>query len=84
MKEKLLKGQLWLLFGFTALNFLYFYDQAVDVVLKHKAASASMLQRRLRIGYNRAANLIELMEERGIVGPSQGSKPREILSHGPV
>lgn len=56
------------------------YDQAVEVVLKHKAASASMLQRRLRIGYNRAANLIEMMEERGIVGPSQGSKPREILS----
>ncbi|MBL7663904.1 MAG: hypothetical protein JNM93_02135, partial [Bacteriovoracaceae bacterium] len=58
------------------------FGQAVQVVMEHRQASASMLQRRLRIGYNRAANLIEQMEEKGIVGPQQGSKPREILSGG--
>ncbi|MBL6988493.1 MAG: DNA translocase FtsK [Bacteriovoracaceae bacterium] len=55
------------------------YDEAVSVVMEYRAASASMLQRRLKIGYNRAANLVELMEEKGIVGPAQGSKPRKIL-----
>jgi S-DNA-T family DNA segregation ATPase FtsK/SpoIIIE len=47
--------------------------------MEYRQASASMLQRRLRIGYNRAANLIDQLEEAGIVGPAQGSKPREIL-----
>jgi S-DNA-T family DNA segregation ATPase FtsK/SpoIIIE len=55
------------------------YDRAVEVVMEYRQASASMLQRRLRIGYNRAANLIDQLEEAGIVGPAQGSKPREIL-----
>ncbi len=55
------------------------YDNAVEVVMEYRAASASMLQRRLKIGYNRAANLIEKMEAQGIVGPAQGSKPRKIL-----
>jgi S-DNA-T family DNA segregation ATPase FtsK/SpoIIIE len=55
------------------------YDNAVQVVMEQGSASASMLQRRLRVGYNRAANLIEEMERNGIVGPQQGSKPREIL-----
>ena len=54
------------------------FDEAVEIVLKTKRASASFLQRRLKIGYNRAARLIELMEEKGIIGPPRGSKPREI------
>jgi len=54
------------------------FDQAVEIVLKTKRASASFLQRRLKIGYNRAARLIEMMEEKGIIGPPRGSKPREI------
>jgi S-DNA-T family DNA segregation ATPase FtsK/SpoIIIE len=55
------------------------YDEAVRVVLTTGQASASYLQRRLKLGYSRAARLIEIMEANGIVGPSQGSKPREIL-----
>jgi len=54
------------------------FDQAVEIVLKTKRASASFLQRRLKIGYNRAARIIELMEEKGIIGPPRGSKPRDI------
>ncbi len=56
------------------------YNDAVEFVCKTKKASASLLQRRFKIGYNRAANLIDKMEERGIVGPGQGSKPREVLA----
>ena len=55
------------------------YEQALDVVIQSGKASASYIQRRLKIGYNRAARLIEEMEERGIVGPANGSKPREIV-----
>ncbi|HKR62943.1 MAG TPA: DNA translocase FtsK [Thermoanaerobaculia bacterium] len=55
------------------------YDEAVRVVLTTGQASASYLQRRLKLGYSRAARLIEIMEANGVVGPSQGSKPREIL-----
>ena len=55
------------------------YKDAVEFVCKTKKASASLLQRRFKIGYNRAANLIDKMEERGVVGPGQGSKPREVL-----
>jgi len=55
------------------------YDDAVRVVLSTGQASASYLQRRLKLGYSRAARLIEIMEANGIVGPSQGSKPRDIL-----
>ncbi len=55
------------------------YDDAVRVVLTTGQASASYLQRRLKLGYSRAARLIEIMEANGIVGPSQGSKAREIL-----
>ena len=55
------------------------YDDAVRVVLSTGQASASYLQRRLKLGYSRAARLIEIMEAHGIVGPSQGSKPRDIL-----
>lgn len=55
------------------------YDKAVAMVTETGQASISMVQRRLRIGYNRAARLIEKMEAEGIVGPADGSKPREIL-----
>jgi S-DNA-T family DNA segregation ATPase FtsK/SpoIIIE len=56
------------------------YDQAVEMVQRLNKASVSLLQRRLRIGYTRAARLIDMMEEEGIVGPAQeGSKPREVL-----
>ncbi|HCY86769.1 MAG TPA: cell division protein FtsK [Desulfobacteraceae bacterium] len=55
------------------------YDEAVALVTKDRQASISYVQRRLRIGYNRAARLIEMMEHEGIVGPQIGSKPREIL-----
>ncbi len=55
------------------------YDQALDVMKSTKRASTSMIQRRLRIGYNRAARIMDLMEQKGIVGPENGSSPREIL-----
>ncbi len=55
------------------------YDQAVTFVSRLKGASASMIQRKFRIGYNRAARIIETMEREGIVGPAEGSKPRKIL-----
>ncbi|MCF8110161.1 MAG: DNA translocase FtsK 4TM domain-containing protein [Desulfobacteraceae bacterium] len=55
------------------------YDEAVALVTKTGQASISMVQRHLRIGYNRAARIIELMEKEGIVGPSDGVKPREVL-----
>lgn len=55
------------------------YDQAVQIVLEAKQASVSLLQRRMRVGYTRAARLIDSMEARGIVGPYEGSKPREVL-----
>ncbi len=55
------------------------YDEAVEIVIRTGQASISMLQRRLRIGYNRAARLIERMEKEGIVGPSDGVKPRPVL-----
>jgi S-DNA-T family DNA segregation ATPase FtsK/SpoIIIE len=54
------------------------YDDAVALVCETGQASISMVQRRLRVGYNRAARMIETMEKEGIVGPSDGSKPREI------
>lgn len=53
--------------------------QAVDVVLEAKQASVSMLQRRLKLGYSRAARIVDQMEEIGVVGPHEGSKPRQIL-----
>ena len=55
------------------------YGSVVEFVVQTKKASASLLQRKFKIGYNRAARLIDLLEERGIVGPQQGSKPREVL-----
>lgn len=55
------------------------YDEALQIVVQAGKASASYIQRRLKIGYNRAARLVEEMEERGIVGPANGSKPREVI-----
>jgi len=55
------------------------YEDAVQIVLETRQASISMLQRRLRVGYNRAARMIEVMEQQGIVSPSDGIKPREVL-----
>ncbi len=55
------------------------YQDAVRIVLEYGKASTSLLQRRLRIGYGRAAHLIDLMERDGIVGAADGPKPRELL-----
>ena len=57
------------------------YDEALEIVLAEGKASASYIQRRLKIGYNRAARIVEEMEERGVVGPANGSKPREVITH---
>jgi S-DNA-T family DNA segregation ATPase FtsK/SpoIIIE len=56
-----------------------YYDEAVRLVIETNQASVSILQRRMRLGYTRAARLIDMMEQSGIVGPYCGSKPREIL-----
>jgi len=58
------------------------FEEAKKVVIEAKKASASLLQRRLRVGYARAARLIDMLEEKGIVGPGEGAKPREILMGG--
>ena len=55
------------------------YDEIVEFVITSGKASASLLQRRFKLGYNRAARIIDLLEERGIIGPQNGSKPREVL-----
>ncbi|MGD8230209.1 MAG: DNA translocase FtsK 4TM domain-containing protein, partial [Desulfobacteraceae bacterium] len=55
------------------------YDRAVDLVMQSGQASISMIQRKLRVGYNRAARMIEAMEKQGIVGPSDGVRPREVF-----
>ena len=55
------------------------YDEALALVARTGQASISMLQRRLRVGYNRAARMIEVMEKEGVVGPADGVKPREVL-----
>ena len=54
-------------------------EDAIEFILKSKQASVSMLQRRFRIGYNRAARIIDEIEEKGIIGPSDGSRPRQVL-----
>lgn len=55
------------------------WREAVEVVINNRKASTSLLQRKLRIGYGRASRLIDMMEEQGIVGPAEGSRPREVL-----
>ena len=54
-------------------------NEAIDVVVETGMASVSMLQRRLKLGYSRAARLVDQMEEKGVVGPFEGSKPRKVL-----
>ena len=65
----------------TSLGTDELFDQAVEIVLETGQASASVLQRRLRVGYARAARLIDMMEEKQIVGPHRGSRAREILAN---
>jgi len=60
------------------------FEEAVAWVIRAKQASTSMLQRRLKVGYSRAARLLDLMEQRGIVGPPDGSKPRKVLVSDPA
>ena len=60
------------------------YDEAVALVAETRQASISMIQRRLRVGYNRAARMIETMERDGVVGPSDGSRPRDVLVKGMI
>ena len=60
-------------------EFLQRYDEAVAMAMDMEMISTSYIQRRFRIGYNTAARIIEKLEADGIVGPSQGSKPREVL-----
>ena len=55
------------------------YNEVVEFVITTGKASASLLQRKFKLGYNRAARIIDLLEERGIIGPQNGSKPREVL-----
>jgi S-DNA-T family DNA segregation ATPase FtsK/SpoIIIE len=55
------------------------YDEALRVVLEQGKASTSTLQRRLRLGYGRAARILDMMQKDGIIGPPDGSKPREVL-----
>jgi len=60
------------------------YEKAKEIVIASKKASASLLQRRLSIGYARAARLIDMLEERGIVGPGEGAKPRDVYFSGEI
>ena len=55
------------------------YNEVVDFAVSAGKISASLVQRKFRLGYNRAARIIDLLEERGIIGPQNGSKPREVL-----
>ena len=54
-------------------------DKCLEIIRQEKRASTSMLQRRLRLGYTRAARVVDILERRGILGPGDGAKPREIL-----
>jgi S-DNA-T family DNA segregation ATPase FtsK/SpoIIIE len=59
------------------------FDQAVEIVSRHRIASISFVQRKLKIGYNRSARILEQMEAERIVGPQEGTKPREIFVRPP-
>jgi S-DNA-T family DNA segregation ATPase FtsK/SpoIIIE len=59
------------------------FEEAVRLVCQFKRASASFLQRRFSIGYNRAARILDQLEEAGVIGPADGAKPREILINNP-
>ncbi len=58
------------------------YEEAKDIVVKAGKASTSYLQRKLRVGYARAARLVDMLEERGVIGPGEGAKPREVIGAG--
>jgi S-DNA-T family DNA segregation ATPase FtsK/SpoIIIE len=58
------------------------YEEAKEIVISSQKASTSYLQRRLKIGYSRAARLMDILEERGVIGAGDGSKPREVLVQG--
>ena len=55
------------------------YNEIVEFAVRTGKISASLIQRKYRLGYNRAARIIDLLEERGIIGPQNGSKPREVI-----
>ena len=55
------------------------FEEAARLVVRERQASASFLQRRMRVGFSRAARLVDILEREGIVGPAQGSKPRDIV-----
>jgi S-DNA-T family DNA segregation ATPase FtsK/SpoIIIE len=55
------------------------FNEAAKVIVSHQQGSASLLQRKLKLGYNRAGRIIDQIEEAGIVGPFEGSKPRQVL-----
>jgi len=55
------------------------YEEAKDLVMKSGKASTSYMQRKLSIGYGRAARLMDILEEKGVIGPPNGSKPREVV-----
>ena len=59
------------------------YEEAKRIVMEAKKASASLLQRRLRVGYARAARLLDILEEQGVIGPGEGAKPREVYGAKP-
>ncbi|MEA3421868.1 MAG: DNA translocase FtsK, partial [Acidobacteriota bacterium] len=59
------------------------YDEAKQIVIESKKASASLLQRRLRVGYARAARLLDLLEDKGVIGPGDGAKPRKVYIQEP-
>jgi S-DNA-T family DNA segregation ATPase FtsK/SpoIIIE len=54
-------------------------EKCLEVIRQEKKASTSLFQRRLRLGYGRAARMMDILEDRGIIGPGEGAKPREIL-----
>jgi S-DNA-T family DNA segregation ATPase FtsK/SpoIIIE len=58
------------------------YETARDEVIKAGKASTSYIQRKLRVGYSRAARLMDLLEQKGVIGPADGSKPREVINAG--
>ena len=53
-------------------------QKCIEVIMQEQKASTSLLQRRLRLGYTRAARMVDILEQRGIVGPADGAKPREV------
>lgn len=70
--------------GFVQSNEDPLYEEAYEFVVKEQRASTSLLQRRFKVGYNRAANLIDALEQNGIIGPSNGSKPRDVYKQASI